>query len=327
MRTLRPSLVTGLLLLSTAATGCLSDEFDLSDLRDTAPKSRELAVDVPAANKAADKDTSDIGSVSEFYRITRNTSDYLNGATAFWVGLIRTIMAYPPSEVDGDVVTWGPWRDQSALRPLEYQLVAERVGERSITYTLSARNKNGEGDFLPLIEGTARRPGAGQPGSGTLKLLFDNQSVLEPAKREQGTIDIAYDLEGEPKTNHIEFIDFVNEQGEGPLDAEYDYALSADGAGRFDFLTAADVDRDAASLPESLHIVSRWNSTGAGQSDVAAWGGSLDGATWAAAQCWDTAFLTTYNRYRSEGGSVPVDLDEGDAATCPFEPETVTPVL
>jgi hypothetical protein len=60
---------------------------------------------------------------------------------------------------------------------------------------------------------------------------------------------------------------------------------------------------------------------------VAAWGGSLDGATWAAAQCWDTAFLTTYNRYRSEGGSVPVDLDEGDAATCPFEPETVTPVL
>ena len=86
----------------------------------------------------------------------------------------------------------------------------------------------------------------------------------------RGSIAIRYDLTGEPRTNAVTFSDFVNEGGEGPRDSEYGYLQRTDGSGRFDFLTLADVDNDAASQLENLHIVSNWDATGAGRSDVAA---------------------------------------------------------
>ena len=313
-----------LLLLSlTLVAACAQDDDALlEEVRDTLPAASEVRLDVPSTDNK-----STLGAVAEFYQHTRNTSDFLNAASVVWVGLIQTIMRYPATSVEGDTITWGPWNDDSALRPFAYKLVAVRTGDRSITYALSGKRRADAGDFIPLIEGAAERPEAGERGKGTLTLLFDNQAVIDVAKRERGSIAIRYDLTGEPRTNAVTFSDFVNERGEGPRDSEYGYLQRADGSGRFDFLTLADVDNDAASQLENLHIVSNWDATGAGRSDVAAWGGNLGEVIWNVAQCWDASFLATFTSYAATGGAQPVLADEGDAASCAVSGETVAPLL
>lgn len=313
-----------LLLLSlTLVAACAQDDDALlEEVRDTLPAASEVRLDVPSTDNK-----STLGAVAEFYQHTRNTSDFLNAASVVWVGLIQTIMRYPATSVEGDTITWGPWNDDSALRPFAYKLVAVRTGDRSITYALSGKRRADAGDFIPLIEGAAERPDAGERGRGSLTLLFDNQAVIDVAKRERGSIAIRYDLTGEPRTNAVTFSDFVNERGEGPRDSEYGYLQRADGSGRFDFLTLADVDNDAASQLENLHIVSNWDATGAGRSDVAAWGGNLGEVIWNVAQCWDASFLATFTSYAATGGAQPVLADEGDAASCAVSGETVAPLL
>lgn len=303
-------------------SACVQDDASLlQEVRDTLPSTAEVRVDVPSTDNK-----STLGAVSEFYQHTRNTSDFLNGASVVWVGLIQTIMRYPATRVEGDTITWGPWNDDSALRPFAYKLVAVRTGDFSITYTLSGKRRSDTGEFIPLITGAAERPTAGEGGKGTLALLFDNQAVLDVAKVERGTITIRYDLTGEPRTNAITFDDFVNERREGPRDSEYAYLLRADGSGRFDFLTVANVDNDGAGALENLHIVSNWDATGAGRSDVAASGGNLGAVVWNVAQCWDAAFLATFTSYAATGGSQPLLADEGDEATCAVAGESVSAV-
>lgn len=313
---------SALLASLVTLSACAQDEDLLTEVRATLPAATEVRVDVPSTDNK-----STLGAVAEFYQHTRNTSDFLNGASVVWVGIIQTIMRYPATSIEGDTITWGPWNDDSALRPFAYKLVAVRRGDHSITYTLFGKRRADAGDFLPLIEGSAERPAAGEPGKGTLTLLFDNQAVMDVAKRERGSIAIRYDLTAEPRTNAITFTDFVNERGEGPRDSEYGYLLRADGSGRFDFLTLADVDNDAAATLENLHIVSNWDTTGAGRSDVAAWGGNLGEVVWNVAQCWDAAFLATFTSYAVTGGSQPLLSDEGDAASCAVAGESVSPLL
>lgn len=312
-----------LLLTMASLIGCAQDDDALLDeVRDTLPAAAEVRIEVPATDNK-----STLGAVAEFYRHTRNTSDFLNGASVLWVGIIQTIMRYPATSVDGDTITWGPWNDDSALRPFAYKLEAIRTGDRTITYTLFGKRRADAGEFLPLIEGSAERPEAGEPGKGTLTLLFDNQALVDVAKRERGSIAIRYDLTAEPRTNAVSFTDFVNELGEGPRDSEYGYLLRADGSGRFDFLTVADVDKDTAAQLENLHIVSNWDRSGAGRSDVAAWGGNLGEVVWNVAQCWDASFLATFTSYAATGGSQPLLADEGDAASCVVAGEAVDPLL
>jgi hypothetical protein len=311
-----------LFLAATLLPACVAENSTIELIREAMPDESEVRVEVPTADTTTGRT---VGEISAFYLHTRNTSEFLNGASVRWVGLIATIMAFPATSTDGDTVTWGPWDSDNALRPFTYQLVATRTGERAITYVLSGRKQAETGEFIPLIEGSAERPVAGERGRGTLRLLFDNQAALDTAAVERGSVTLAYDLTTEPRTSHITFTEFSSREITEPRNMEYDFQLAADRSGRFDFLSAADVDKDDAQVLESLHVISHWTATGAGRSDAVAWGGSLGEAVWAVEQCWDTAFLTTFTSYVAEGGEVPVDASEGDPSSCALEGEVVEP--
>jgi hypothetical protein len=273
-----------------------------------------------------------VGAQSEFYEMTYEMSLGVNGHIRGTLSLIDEIIAYPPTSQTATQMVWGPGADP--LDPFVAMFTMTLVGDDSYEYELSAAPKDseqGEDDFLTLVDGTLEEVRDARKSKGTMNWYVDGISITEPENTEAtGSLIVDFDLTDTPQVIEVEFVDFNSGDGTMPenLNAYYYYEQDEDGAGLFSFATTADIV-DFGTAPESISLISRWDSNGAGRGDAIVSSGDLlevtigeqhfENVNIRASECWSDLFSTTYTLEEIYDDTALIDSTEiGDATACVF---------
>ncbi len=299
-------------ILGTATlTGCKPQEHDVEAVRRALPQATAVQVKLPGATAASARA---LGEQARFYSITRGVSVDLNLSAAAVLIMVRTIVAFPVTSVEGDTYIWGPWTD--ALNPSEYRLSVSESAAGEYHWSLEGRRKaDGVSAAYESVVAGLAIPGRPLQGQGTFTMDFDVAERLDPAGNSgQGRISIDYDLEASPRSIVMDYERTETPPGGVAADVtfHYEYREAADGGGDFVFAVHGDLD-DNGSAWEDLDIRSRWLASGAGRSDVKVAGGDLKASVLTGVECWDTSFGRVF--WTDSLGWQP---GEGDASSCAF---------
>jgi hypothetical protein len=306
------SLVTRLascgLALGLFTTGCVQKNDDVHPVAEALPTADDVRIDLPESAGDAFKA---VGQIAPYYVATRNVTRTLNGATGWVLVLVHTIVQFPPTSVEGDTYTWGPWTE--ALDPAEYRLVVVDLADGSYDWQLDGKNKTEPGAaFETIIDGNAVPSDPVGTGHGTFTFDFDVNERVNPIDNDgRGVLVVAYDLDA--RTVDIQAVTAEERDGTTvPVAYDYAYQESADGAGDMVFATHGDSD-DAGTLAEDTVLRSRWLPDGAGRGDARISGGDLGTIVVTASECWSSNFRRVYYSDSHE-----ISPTEGDVAACAF---------
>jgi hypothetical protein len=296
-------------LIAAAATlslvSCIKQDDIPSDIDHAIPTAEQVSINLPQGQ------TRSIGQLATWYVATRDVTRTFNGASAWVLIVIHTIVQFPVTSVHGDTYTWGPW--SGALDPAEYKLDVRAIGDGTYGYQLSGRSKTVAGaKFEVVIDGTAD-PRAGEAkGSGEFLIDFDASKRVNPVDSAdaRGTVDAHYDL----AQAHLDLTIMSTDALGKPVLADYAYNETAEG-GNMTFSVSADAG--GGPLPENVTLRSRWLTTGtqigAGRADARLAGGDLGALQATASECWDTMFRRVFYT-----DSVNLTSTEGSASACAF---------
>lgn len=297
------------------ATGCLQPNEPPAGFKNALPTAEGVAVNVPEGAAAS---AWAIGEVADYYQVTRQVSRDLNGGAAWVLILAHTIVQFPPTEVRGDVYTWGPHSD--ALDPAEWRMVVTENDDGTYDWSFDGRSKLvADAEFETLISGHAVPGELRFRGSGSFFMDFDAAERVNPLENDaSGTAEFTYDLmnlDGTPASLTIDINTVAADENgiDQPVSLRYAYAENADKSGDLQFQLHGDLD-DSGSAFEDALIRSRWLGNGSGRSDIMVSGGDLGSTiTVTASECWDTTFRRTYYTDSEEWQAT-----EGDVAACAF---------
>lgn len=308
MRTTATLVSTAALSLALAA-GCVPLEGGESSVQQALPTADGVSIDVPAEFKA-------VGDTAEFYRVTRQLSEDLNGGAGWILTLVHAIVQYPATSVDGNVYTWGPHSD--ALDPAEWRLTVTENLDGTYDWVLDSRSKIEEAaEFATIIAGNSEPGIDDHRGRGAFSVDFDTAERIDPDGNDgEGRLEVVYDLgdrNGDPVGLVMRAeVDQANDDGTSEIASfEYIYAEQPDGAGELGFGIHGDMDENGSS--ENMLIHSRWHADGSGRADIAASGDDLGDLVVFASECWDNRFGRTFY-----ADSVNWLETEGEEAACAF---------
>lgn len=300
------------LTIFVLAAGCVQRASD-HPIQEILPTADQVKIEVPEGNAAA---AYALGDLADYYVITRNISRDLNGGAAWVLVLVHTIVHFPPTTVDGDVYTWGPWSD--ALDPAEWRLVVTENLDGSYDWSFDGKSKlEADSEFITVISGNAVPGVDPHRGTGSFMIDFDAAEQVDPIdNNNRGTVEITYDLEnrdGTPATLDmaIQTRQQDEEGNEQDVSFDYAYAKNFDGSGDLQFAIHGDLD-DEGGLFEDAIIRSRWLSIGAGRADVRVSGGDLGDLTVEASECWNELFRRVF--YTDSMEWMPTEGSETDCA-------------
>lgn len=252
-----------------------------------------------------------LGQRAGLYKVTRDVSRAVNGGTGVMLGILWVIVQLPPTTVQGDTRSWGPWHGDS-LAPLEYRLDVTRDAQGEFDYVLNSRRRaGGDGAWTGIVNGHTH---VGDGARGHIAFDFDAAHGLDADEhRAVGQMDAMFDTTQTPHSLDVMFAN-VSWLGERPVDATYHYDVEADGAGAFRFTTQGDVNHNGSAL-EDLQVLSHWKADGSGRSDATISGGDVPASVGRviATECWDATFGRNY--YTDSANIAPT---EGNAADCAF---------
>lgn len=287
--------------LSLSLLACIPPNDDADPaIRGAIPRAEDVKVQLP--ENAAKPGANVVGELAAWYGVTRTITRDLNGGTAWVLILVHTIVQFPPTKVEDNVYTWGPW-DGDALDPARYTLTVVDTGA-GYDWAFNGENKN-SGHSEDVITGTAHPGDVEFHGHGDFTIDFDAAERVNPIDNDaEGVVAIVYDLtDGTP---HLDMA-----ISNSTASADYSYDADADGGGNMTFAAHGDTE-DEGALAEDAVVRSRWLSTGAGRADVRLSGGDLGSAQVTASQCWDATFGETY--YSDSAGFVPPSGAESECA-------------
>jgi hypothetical protein len=293
-------------LVSLSLVACIQPHDDPHPVARAIPTADDVKIELP------DRSNRTVGEIAEWYVATRDVTRGLNGATAWVLIVVHTIVQFPPTSESGGTYTWGPWSD--ALDPAEYRLDVSQATDGSYDWALSGRNKTEVGSvFEIVIEGNAIPSEPEGRGSGSFTIDFDASRRVNPidAGDERGTVDVVYDL----ADKHLDMDIATTEDRDGvatPVAYTYSYDEATDRSGNMVFQIHAD-SGDEGTLAEDVTLRSRWSQDGSGRSDIRLENGDFGTLAATGAQCWDTNFRTVYSEY-----SFDATLSEGDEADCAY---------
>lgn len=306
--------LSAILTLSFALTGCIQRAEDHPISR-ALPKAEDVKIKLPeggAANSWA------LGQVADYYKITRNISRGLNGGAAWVLIVVHAIVQFPPTTVDGDTYTWGPWG--KALDPADYRLVVTDKLDGSYDWALEGDSRlDSVVDFKVVISGNAVPGDEPHRGNGNFLIDFDASKLVNPIDHDdnnKGTVEIVYDLENRDNTPATLAMTInsrqLDENGvEMPVNFEYRYAENLDGSGDLVFAIHGDLD-DGGTAFEDATIRSRWTFVGEGRADIRVSGGDLLDTVVTASECWNSTFRRVY--YSDSQQWQPTEGVESDCA-------------
>jgi hypothetical protein len=246
------------------------------------------------------------------------TSDDLNKAVDWVIGLVDAVRRYPPTERRDDWRRWGPFDDDKHPRR-ELRIDITRTypellaGEPRYAYTFEARVK-GDGTFIPLIAGEFDGDSSAH-GNGWVELRFDNFRLLQmnDATTPDGTMRIQYDRVSDPRTTDLT----LATAGFGVVKFGYGYAGYADGRGAFDY-AFRELNGDL------LEVATSYDAAGAGRLRVTFTAAPPSIATGSFNQCFDAAGCLVYvddpYNFTQSCGVGPGPCLTGDLGVCATVP-------
>jgi hypothetical protein len=294
--------------ISLTATACVQKDEPPAAIARAIPTPDQVKIKLP------DNGNRTIGDLAEFYVSTRNITRTLNGASAWVLILIHTIVQFPVTTVEDNVYTWGPFSD--ALDPAEYKLTVIDNGDNTYAYALAGRNKIDGTDFEDVITGLADTNAGEDLGNGLFKLDFEAGRRVNPIDADpdaRGTVEVVYDLADKAQVMHIQSTD----DNGAPIEANYAYNEADDGGGEMVF--GLEGDMGGGPEAEAVLIHSRWLGGGDGRADVAIKGGNTENpAGVLASECWGSTFKRSFFAVLAGDSTGAFGAAEGDEASCAF---------
>jgi hypothetical protein len=297
--------------LSLGLLACIPPNDDADPgIRRALPRAEDVEIRLPE-NAQKPSEAKAVGDLAAWYVVTREITRNLNGGTAWVLIVVHTVVQFPPTTVEGNTYTWGPW--SGALDPAQYRLVVTDLENGSYGWTLDGDSKidTAENNFETIISGTAWPGEVEGQGHGDFTIDFDAAERVNPVDNDaQGVVGIAYDL----VARHLDMTIASTEDRDGvptPVNYDYSYTEAADGGGDMVFQAHADTE-DEGGLAEDAVVRSRWLASGDGRADVRLSSGDLLDLSVTASQCWDDHFGEVY--YSDSAGFVPPSGAETDCA-------------
>ena len=190
-----------LLFAALVLTGCgrqeAASEFDAA-----LPTQEMVEMKTPGAVRQALASVEGVralgqGGTSEYYKVTRNTTELVNGSTLAVLGLVERVVQHPPTTVSEDTAVWGPYSE--ALRRNAWRLTVKRMSDSTYQYTLAAKDKQeADSTFVDVITGTQNvvRDENGDVkrgfGQGELTMDFERARKLPEHDDNTGRFTVRY---------------------------------------------------------------------------------------------------------------------------------------
>ena len=308
----RSSVVLGV-TVALALGGCrLMDD----DFAGSTPTAENVAFDVPASKQGAltsgdgTKVSALLGEEAGSYQLTRAVTGIVNGATGLVLVLVKTIVSYPPTTVNGETAVWGPHSEP--LDKNAWRLTVTRVGKHQFSWALDGKAKAADDTaFVTILAGTHTRSvdGHDRPienyGSGSFVVDWDVAQTLPDHGNAVGVATFTYSRTAPAAVTTID-VDFQGIKDDPPAtelyNAMYRYTATPGAGGELKYAAKRDYFPDphpSNSALEDFTIHSRWQETGTGRTDYELTGGDVATAPGLTApvtvsECWDTSFLSTY---------------------------------
>jgi hypothetical protein len=296
------------------SSGCTLDKQadDADAFREAIPVERSVALTGPDSSSststaAARPSRRTLGTApatraAKWYGFTRQMREGVNEVTARVLASVWTIVHVPPTTIDQETATWGPYTDE--LEPASYRFRIRRIASDEYDYSLDGRPKssNDDAEFRPVLTGH----GYGRPhpmhGGGQFTIDLDVAKSLDPFAHEDdsGTVRIEYEL----PHDFLEKPDLLPRAITAKVDPEGDAVYTVESLAKADHTGSIHVDAhvDIADSKdtelEDVVVDSRWNATGAGRADIDFSGGDLPSSVplVSAVECWGTDFTQSYYR-------------------------------
>jgi hypothetical protein len=280
---MRNLLLTFLLLAAALATACGPNALE-DEARSALPTKDAVALPTPGGATAANALA--VGSPSDYYQLTYNLSNSVNGGVGAVLLTLQAIVAQPATSCTAESCTWGP--GSKALDPNTYELVVTKQPTTPVgyQYVLSAQPKsNTSAAFTAILSGTAVPGSATDHGSGNFTIDFNAAQQLENPGSTIGELSATYDNNG-PLQLQVTFLGMADTQTPSQLDdAAYAYADNSSGGGDLQIAFTNTTTNGVVTLH------SRWQNDGSGRGD-ATYADPTYNAT--ASECWSSAFEVTF---------------------------------
>ncbi|MBI5067430.1 MAG: hypothetical protein HZB56_04260 [Deltaproteobacteria bacterium] len=300
-----------LILLTVAAlAGCSQkDKISVDEARAAVQSANGIQIAAPGAATPAGAQASTVGDLSGYRGATRTLSVAFNGTVAWSVGLVRLVVAFPPTECKDDTCTWGPWSD--ALAAVEWKLTVTKVERGHFEYAFAGHLKaQPTAAFVTVMSGTAF-PESPLRGHGSF--VIDNDAARALGSSDTGRLEATYDNRGGLSIGAT-FTGLTDGNSGSLGNARYSYAESA---------TQGDLQvafRNTTADPDAtLALHSRWViPTGEGRGDATFTQGAL---TYGASECWNGSsqgFRVVY--WTSNDPNQPASGSEADCAFTGAQP-------
>lgn len=266
------------------------------------PESSETAKSV---SKAEEKEW------SEYYLLTADVTEDVNGMIGFVLGLTSAIVTWQrPTTYDAEAgyAEWGPYSE--TLDPVETVLWIQENEDGSLNWAYDQWPKDDTSARVSVIVGEVDAGSTKEDNTGRFTIDFTTMHELDPTTEfDQGLFAADYTLNPEGAAATVDFTDFTILS----TDAAYEYTSTTAGDGTMGLLVNYDITPELGTgVNEDHSIFSRWAADGSGRGDATVTGGDLGSTTYHASECWNTSFERAY--YTEDWSNIT----EGDLGACSF---------
>ena len=234
----------------------------------------------------------------------------INGSVGAVLDLVKTVVSYPATDVEGETAVWGPHTDP--LSANTWRLTVTRVAPHVFDWQFDGKGKTAaDSTFVTVLSGThtqsldAKGHAMEGFGSGNFTLDWDAAATLPQHDTNVGQAAFTYSRLDPSATVTVDVTftgikdncDPTKCKTSGQIfNAVYAYVSTPGNGGDLQFAATEDFDQVAgSSLKETLSLHSRWQETGAGRTDVEAAGGDYGATINTSSECWDSNFASVFS--------------------------------
>lgn len=315
------------LVTLVGTTGCTINQTSEADrFREAIPLQEDVALKVPKGSDGTTVGRRSTGlgiatggglggGNAQYYQFTRDITGAVDLTTAVILGGIWAIVNTEPTSLEDKKAVWGPGA-ANALEPAVWKFTVTQVGDAEYDYVLEGQPKAG-GEWLPVLTGHGFGKSSTKHREGWFQADNDNYKKLEPTRgKDEGKTKITFDLKQLPASINVEL-----RPAQGSLDVKVTHETG--GAGSVDIKGTTDISEEKNTKLEDVHLISKWNSSGAGRGDISIAGGDLpelpgDLKSVTATECWSTTFQRVYYK-----DTVDAQPSEGEESACAMPASTL----
>jgi hypothetical protein len=295
--------------IGTMALGLAGCHLGDHDFEGATPTAQTVALNVPGGGTAASSDVQQsalLGEEADSYKLTRAVTFVVNAGTGAVLLLVRTIVSFPPSSVDGDTAVWGPHSEPLAKNA--WRLTVRRVAKHEFNWILDGKPKAADDStFVTILSGTHKRAVDGRDrriehfGSGTFTIDWDAAATLPEHDDNVGVATFTYArTPGTGDTIDVDFDGVKHDETSERFNAVYRYVATPGAGGELRYGEIRDSlpePGNTGTAKETATLHSRWMESGAGRMDYRTMGDDVTaalGGPGTASECWDTGFASVF---------------------------------